>query len=38
MIGPTVNIDLREESGACLFALRGMNVRIAGSKIPYRDW
>jgi Protein of unknown function (DUF2971) len=38
VIGPTANMDLTARSLRALFALRGMNVQIVESRVPYRDW
>jgi hypothetical protein len=38
VIGPTANMDLTEKSVKAFFALKGMQVKVVRSKIPYRDW
>lgn len=38
VIGPTANMDLTEKSVKAFFALKGMQVRVERSTIPYRDW
>lgn len=38
VIGPTANMDLTEKSVKAFFALKGMQVRVDRSIIPYRDW
>lgn len=38
VVGPTANMQLTVRSLKALFALRGMNVAIVESRVPYRDW
>lgn len=38
VIGPTPNMQLTRRSVEAFFALRGMQVQITESRIPYRDW
>lgn len=38
VIGPTANMALTKRSVKALFALRGMEVQVLESNVPYRDW
>lgn len=38
VVGPTANMQLTVRSLKALFALQSMNVVIAESRVPYRDW
>lgn len=38
VVGPTANMELTKRSVEAFFALRGMNVQVIESQVPYRDW
>ena len=38
VVGPTANMALTKRSVEAFFALRGMNVQVIESQVPYRDW
>lgn len=38
VIGPTPNQQLAQEVADCFFKKLDMNVEVACSQIPYRDW
>ncbi len=38
VVGPTANMALTKRSVEAFFALRGMNVQVIASQVPYRDW
>ncbi len=38
VIGPTTNMELTRRSIKAFFDLRGMEVQVLESQVPYRDW
>jgi hypothetical protein len=38
VIGPTANMELTRRSIKAFFDLRGMEVKVLESEVPYRDW
>jgi hypothetical protein len=38
VIGPTANMELTERAIKSFFGMKGMDVNVERSKIPYRDW